>query len=114
MNFRRSIALVVGIAAVALAVAAPAFGQTPAQNTYSGVGASQLTTGMSPGSNGPGSGPNSGTGAATAAASGTPVSTASSSSLPFTGLDVGGLVLVAAVLGGTGFALRRWNKSSAN
>ena len=38
-------------------------------------------------------------------------SQASSASLPFTGLEIGGVVLMAAVLAGTGFALRRASRT---
>lgn len=52
--------------------------------------------------------PNSGT------PSGTVAVESSSGSLPFTGLDVGILLLVAAVLTGTGLALRRLSASGAH
>ena len=42
------------------------------------------------------------------------VETSSSGSLPFTGLDVGILLLVAAVLTGTGLALRRLTASGVH
>ena len=51
----------------------------------------------------------------TAAAPSTAVAeTSSSGSLPFTGFDVGILLLVAVVLTGTGLALRRLTASGAN
>jgi hypothetical protein len=71
MRFRR--AIVVGVLCVAmLAVAAPAWAQSPAQNAYGQF--SQFNQ--------------------------------SSSTLPFTGIDVGAVALVGLVLMGAGLAVR--------
>lgn len=85
MKLRRSIPLLAGIVTLALACAAPALAQSPAQNAYSGVGADQLFLA-------------------------TPQSTASS--LPFTGLDLAGVILAGLALAGAGLILRRWSTSS--
>jgi hypothetical protein len=101
----------VGIAMVALAAAfvlpAQALAQTNCANADSDPTAAQYcsVSGVQTGGGGPevknvsaSIAPQSGTAA---------VETSSSGSLPFTGLDVGILLLVAAVLTGTGLTLRR-------
>jgi hypothetical protein len=93
MNLRRSLPLLVSIVVLALAFATSAWAQSPSTNAYAGVGADQISQATEP----------------TAQLQ----STNDGSSLPFTGLDLGAIVLAGAMLGGTGFALRRWSKSSS-
>jgi hypothetical protein len=100
MNLRRSIPLVASIVVLALAFATSAWAQSPAQSAYSGVGADQISQATQPVSE--------------VESTTTPTTASSTGSLPFTGLDLGAIVLAGAVLGGTGLMLRRWSKSSTN
>ncbi len=95
MNLRRSLPLLVSVVVLALAFATSAWAESPSANAYAGVGADQISQATEP----------------TAQIESTNESTGSS--LPFTGLDLGAIVLAGAMLGGTGFALRRWSKSSS-
>jgi hypothetical protein len=81
--------LLVALATAMLAVAAPAVAQSPTQSAYSGTGANQVSSLES-------------------------TQTTGASTLPFTGLDVGAVSLVAIGLLGTGFALRRRTKSDTH
>jgi hypothetical protein len=75
--------IVVAIVCVAmLAVAAPAFAESPAQTAYSGTGATQVSSAENTGA-----------------------------SLPFTGINVTALGAIAVVLLGTGFVLRRTTRA---
>lgn len=88
--------LVVVLCGILLGVAAPAMAQSPTQGAYSGTGANQLTQAQS------NSAPTNGTRA-----------DATSGTLPFTGLNLGLVVVVAAVLAGTGLMLRRQSGSDS-
>jgi hypothetical protein len=87
--------LVIGLCSMVLAVAAaPALANSsPSQGTYGGTGANQLSQ--------------------VQGVSSTTSTTASTtaSSLPFTGLNVGLVALIAVVLIGSGFALRTRSRS---
>jgi hypothetical protein len=101
----------VGIAMVALAAAfvlpTQALAQTNCANADSDPTAAQYCT-LGEVQNGGGGPEVEGVSTSAAPSSGTDaVETSSSGSLPFTGLDVGILLLVAVVLTGTGLTLRR-------
>jgi hypothetical protein len=90
----KRLALLMAVAAIALAVAAPAYAQTAVSDAYGGKGGGIVGTVNS--GNGPSaSGPQQ-------------VQASSGSSLPFTGLDVGLLALGGVALVGVGVGLRRF------
>ncbi len=116
-SIKTGLRAVVGIAALAAALVLPAqaFAQGSCTNTGSDPTAAQYCS-VSAANSGGGNGPARSVPASNGSAGRVPVSdvtpsgTANSSgsgSLPFTGLDVGLLLLVAAVLTGTGLALWR-------
>jgi hypothetical protein len=88
--------LVIGLCSILMAVAAaPAFANsTPSQGTYGGTGANQLSQVQS-----------------VAANNNTSTASTSAGSLPFTGLNVGLVAVVAVALLGAGFALRLRSRS---
>jgi opacity protein-like surface antigen len=75
--------LLIGLCAILLGTAAPALATSPSQSAYGGTGNNQLSQVQS-----------------------NTASKSSSSSLPFTGLNVPALVGIAVLLGGAGVALR--------
>ena len=75
--------LLIGLCAILLGTAAPALATSPSQSAYGGTGNNQLSQVQS-----------------------NTASKSSSSSLPFTGLNVPVLAAIAVVLGGAGLALR--------
>jgi hypothetical protein len=86
----RKAAVLAFFCAIVLSCAAPAFAQTPAQSAYSGVGAGSVSQ-----------------------TDGT-LSSESSSTLPFTGINVGAIAMLGFVLAGTGIVLRRQAKPDAD
>lgn len=106
----------IAVLAAALVLPAQAFakedcsnaGSDPTQAQYCSVGA--VNTGNGNNADTAKSVPVSDTTSSSPAA----VETSSSGSLPFTGLDVGILLLVAVILTGTGLALRRLTASGAH
>lgn len=74
--------------AIALASASLAFAQGPTQSAYSGPGASQISQ--------------------------VGTTADSQATLPFTGMDLGLIAVVAVVLVGTGVVLRRVTKGSTD
>lgn len=104
----KRLALITTVIAVALASAAPAFGQSAVGDAYGGSGG-QVVQGVS--ESGGGGGGQSGApavGQSTPAPEQVQVATAEGGSLPFTGLDLGLLVLGGIVLVGVGVGLRRF------
>jgi hypothetical protein len=84
---------------IMLGVASPAFAAgSPSSSTYGGPANSQLTSVTSQLTSTTPDGPNS-------------AKTVSASSLPFTGLDVGAIVVIAAGLLASGLALRVRSRS---
>lgn len=90
--------LVVVLCGILLGVAAPAMAQGPTQGAYSGSASNQLSQVQGVQSTG--------------ATNGSPTA-ATSSTLPFTGLDVGLVVVAAIALAGTGLVLRRQSSSGS-
>lgn len=82
----RKLALVV-LSCAMLAFAAPAMADSPSTGTYSSVGATQVTRAQTPSSNDV------------------------QNTLPFTGMNVSTLALIAVVLIGSGIVLRRRTSS---
>ncbi|NLT07148.1 MAG: hypothetical protein GXY03_12665 [Solirubrobacterales bacterium] len=99
----KRLALIMAVGAIALLAASPAFGQGAVGDTYGGDGNDALPTIQDNGDSG-------GTAGDTAAGEPTQVAVTSDagSSLPFTGLDVGLLVLGGIALVGIGVGLRRF------
>jgi hypothetical protein len=116
-HIKAGLRVVISMAVLAAALAIPvqASAQTNCANAGSDPTAAQYCS-ISGVQTGDGNGPNKVKNVAVTTPSGTAaVETSSSSgSLPFTGLDVGILLLVAAVLTGTGLALRRLTASGAH
>jgi hypothetical protein len=116
-GLRAVIAMVV--LAAAFVLPAQALAQTNCANAGSDPTAAQYCSISGVQTGGDGNGPkvkdvsNVSTPSATPSGSAA-VETSSSGSLPFTGLDVGILLLVAAVLTGTGLALRRLTASGVH
>lgn len=87
--------VLVALCAIMLGIAAPAMANSPSQGAYGGTGNNQLSQVQS------------------TTASNSPTATTASGTLPFTGLNVGVLAAVAAVLLGTGLALRIRTRSDS-
>jgi hypothetical protein len=93
----KRLALLMAVVAVALALAAPAFAQSPTSDTYAGKGGGIVGT------------VNSGNGPSASAPQQVQVASSNGSgSLPFTGLDIGLLALGGVALVGVGIGLRRF------
>lgn len=91
----RRITAFIAVALLSLAIASPAFGQSATEDAYGGtVGSQQFN-----GGDGDGSSP--------VLVAETSPSTDSSGSLPFTGLDLGWILVAGVVLIGTGLVVRR-------
>jgi hypothetical protein len=89
---------------VALAVSAPAYGQSATGDAYGHSGGGILGA-VDSGNGGGGGGGNAGT--STPAPTQVVAATSTDGSLPFTGMDLGLLALGGVVLLGVGFGLRR-------
>jgi hypothetical protein len=99
----RRITAFLAIALLSLAVASPAFGQSATENAYGGTAGTQEFTGSGGDTNG----------SAPVLAADTSATTDTSGSLPFTGLDLGIILLVGITLVGTGLIVRRAAGSNA-
>lgn len=99
----KRLALIMAVGAIALLAASPAYGQGAVGDTYGGGGNDALPVIQDGGNDGGGT---AGDQAASAPAQ-VSVTNDSGSSLPFTGLDVGLLVLGGIALVGIGVGLRR-------
>jgi len=99
----KRLALIMAVGAIALLAASPAYAQDAVGDTYGGGGNDALPTIQDGGDDG-------GTAGDTASSAPTQVSVTSDtgSSLPFTGLDVGLLILGGIALVGIGVGLRRF------
>jgi hypothetical protein len=119
-NIKASLRVVIAMAVLAAAFVLPAqaLAQTNCANAGSDPTAAQycsISGVQTGGDNGPKTKDVANVTNSSVTPSGTAaVETSSSGSLPFTGLDVGILLLVAAVLTGTGLALRRLTASGVH
>jgi hypothetical protein len=95
----RRISAFLAVALLSLAFTGSAFAQSATENAYSGIAGVQQFGG---------GGGGGGAGGEEAVVSGT----SSSGSLPFTGLDVGLIVLAGVALVGTGLVIRRVSQPS--
>jgi hypothetical protein len=121
-NIKASLRVVIAMAVLAAAFVLPAqaLAQTNCANAGSDPTAAQYCSISGVQTGGNGNSPkvkdvsNVSTPSATAPSGTAAVETSSSGSLPFTGLDVGILLLVAVALTGTGLALRRLTASGVH
>jgi hypothetical protein len=88
--------IVVALCGLVLGIAAPAMANTPSQGAYGGTGNNQLSQVQS------------------LTSQTSPTATTASSTLPFTGLNVGLLAGVAVVLLGAGLVLRVRTRSDVS